>query len=183
MRLIVAELRQRGACATLHMTQHYESGYWYENAGDVMTREALDRLLKQVTDEELETLRDAILREEGRRRSNFHLVVNAPYPPLVRDDQAATTVERWSRLLAWLAKDTEFPPASGKRGVSICIVHTGSPPDTQDASIILQMALVQAGLLVGRTPEWVDATQTQLAEGPEDRIHIEMWEKPVAESL
>ncbi len=144
-----------------------------------MTREALDRLLKKVTDEELETLRDAILREEGRRRSNFHLIVNAPHPPLVRDEQAAATIERWARLLVWLAKDTEFPPASGKRGVSIRIVHSGAPPDVQVASIMLQMALVQAGLLVGRTPEWVDATQTQLVEGPETQIHIEMWDKPI----
>lgn len=144
-----------------------------------MTREALDRLLKDVTDEELETLRDAILREEGRRRANFHLTVDAPYPPLVRDEQTEATVERWARLLAWLAKDKAFPPAEGKRGISIRIVHTGTPPDPQEASIILQQALVQAGLLVGRMPEWVDATQTQLVEGSEDTIHIEMWEKPM----
>lgn len=146
-----------------------------------MTREALDRLLKDVTDEELETLRDAILREEGRRRANFHLTINAPYPPLIRDEQTVSTVERWARLLAWLAKDKDFPPAESKRGVSIRIEHTGSAPDPHEASIILQQALVQAGLLVGRMPEWVDATQTEIVPGAEDVIHIEMWEKPVAE--
>jgi hypothetical protein len=145
----------------------------------LMTREALDRLLADVTDEELETLRDAILREEGRRRSNFHLTVNAPYPPLARDEQTSATVERWARLLAWLARDKDFPPAAGKRGVSIRIEYAGDPPDPQDASIILQQALVQAGLLVGRMPEWVDATQTLLVESAEDTIHIEMWDKPV----
>ncbi len=143
-----------------------------------MTREPLERLLETVTDEELESLRDAILREEGRRRSQFQLAVKAPYPPLVRDDRADETVLRWARLLTWLAKDMNFPPATGKRGVSIRLTYTTNAPHSEDASVLLQQALVQCGLLVGRTAEWVDATTTEAAPADEDVVYIQMWDKP-----
>ena len=143
-----------------------------------MTREPLEHLLENVTDEELETLRDAILREEGRRRSQFNLTIPAPFPPLVRDDGGESTVTRWASLITWLAKDTGFPPATGKRGVSIRLAYTDARPDPQSASILLQEALVEAGLLVGRTPEWMDATTTEVEHGEIDAVHLHMWEKP-----
>ncbi len=144
-----------------------------------MTRDALEHLLHDVTDEELEHLRDAILREEGRRRAALNLSIEAPFPPLVRDEHAERTVMRWAKLLTWLAKDSGFPPATGKRGVSITILHhKDAPPDPQEAGIILQQALVQAGLLGGRTGEWVDATTTRVEPGTVDAIRIQMWEKP-----
>lgn len=141
-------------------------------------REPLERLLETVTDEELESLRDAILREEGRRRSYFQLTVPAPFPPLVHDDSGESTVERWARLITWLAKDTNFPSASGKRGVSIRLVYAKEAPDVRTAGIVLQQALVQAGLLMGRTPEWIDATTTEAVQGEADAVEIQMWEKP-----
>ena len=144
-----------------------------------MTREPLERLLETVTDDDLESLRDAILREEGRRRSRFQLAIKAPFPPLTRDDAADDTVMRWAKLLTWLAKDTDFPPATGKRGVSIRLTYTGERPDSADASVLLQQALVQAGLLVGRTSEWVDATTTEAEPADEDVVYIQMWDKPV----
>jgi hypothetical protein len=144
-----------------------------------MTREPLERLLHNVTDEELESLRDAILREEGRRRSQFELAVEAPYPPLVRDEQSGeSTVMRWAKLLTWLAKDMDFSPAAAKRGVSIRMTFASEKPDPQAAAILLQEALVEAGLLVGRTPEWMDATTTQVEPGDIDAVYIQMWDKP-----
>ncbi|MBN1200307.1 MAG: hypothetical protein JXJ20_00495 [Anaerolineae bacterium] len=143
-----------------------------------MTREPLERLLENVSDEELESLRDAILREEGRRRSQFHLTITAPYPPLIPDNQAESAVTRWAKLLAWLAKDVGVTPASGKRGVSIRLVFATAPPDPRIAGILLQHALVEAGLLRGRAPEWMDATQTELEPGEADAVHIDLWEKP-----
>jgi hypothetical protein len=144
-----------------------------------MTREPLERLLQDVTDEELESLRDAILREEGRRRSWFQLAVEAPFPPLVPDELSAeSTVMRWAKLLTWLAKDAEFPPATAKRGVSIRLIYASEKPDPQAAAILLQEALVEAGLLVGRTPEWMDATTTQVEQAAIDAVHIQMWDKP-----
>jgi hypothetical protein len=148
-----------------------------------MPREPLERLLATVTDAELENLRDAILREEGRRRSQFRLIVKAPYPPLVPEAQGEATVTRWAKLLAWLAKDVDIPPAQGKRGVLIHLTYTADRPDTQAAGILLQEALVEAGLLLGRTPEWMDATTTEADRGESDSVHIEMWEKPGAEEL
>ncbi|MBN1563164.1 MAG: hypothetical protein JXA10_04950 [Anaerolineae bacterium] len=148
-----------------------------------MTREPLDRLLATVSDEELESLRDAILREEGRRRLQLNLVIEAPFPPLVREesDRAESVVERWARLITWLAKDAAFPPAGGKRGVSICFTYAGESPDVHEAGIIIQQALVQAGLLLGRTPEWMDATTTQAQHADDDQratVRIQMWDKP-----
>jgi hypothetical protein len=144
-----------------------------------MTREPLERLLHDVTDEELESLRDAILREEGRRRSQFQLAVEAPFPPLQQDEQSSeSTVTRWAKLLTWLAKDMDFPPAEAKRGVSIRLTYTSDKPDPQVAAILLQEALVEAGLLVGRTPEWMDATTTQVEQGEIDAVQIQMWDKP-----
>jgi hypothetical protein len=144
-----------------------------------MTREPLERLLHNVTDEELESLRDAILREEGRRRSQFQLAVEAPFPPLVRDAESGeSTVMRWAKLLTWLAKDMDFSPAAAKRGVSIRLTFTSEKPDPQTAAILLQEALVEAGLLVGRTPEWMDATTTQVEQGDIDAVYIQMWDKP-----
>ena len=144
-----------------------------------MTREPLERLLHDVTDEELESLRDAILREEGRRRSQFQLAVEAPFLPLQQDEQSSeSTVTRWAKLLTWLAKDTDFPPAEAKRGVSIRLIYTSEEPDRQAAAILLQEALVEAGLLVGRTPEWMDATTTQVEQGEIDAVQIQMWDKP-----
>jgi len=144
-----------------------------------MAREPLERLLHNVTDEELESLRDAILREEGRRRSRFQLAIEAPFPPLVRDEPSAESiVTRWAKLLTWLAKDAEFPPAEAKRGVSIRLVYTSERPDPQATAILLQEALVEAGLLVGRTPEWMDATTTQVEQGETDTVYIQMWDKP-----
>ena len=143
-----------------------------------MTREPLERLLEDVTDEDLESLRDAILREEGRRRVQFELTINAPFPPLVRSDESDSTVTRWAKLITWLAKDMGFPPAERKRGISIRVVYTQQAPDPQDAGILIQQALVQAGLLLGRTPEWMDATTTQLEAGQADAVHLQMWDKP-----
>ncbi len=145
-----------------------------------MTREPLERLLEDVTDEELESLRDAILREEGRRRVQLELTINAPFPPLVRDDDSDSTVNRWAKLITWLAKDMSFPSAERKRGVAIRVTYTQQGPDPQDAGILIQEALVQAGLLLGRTPEWMDATATQLEAGQADAVHVQMWDKPDA---
>lgn len=145
-----------------------------------MTPNALERLLEDVTDEELENLRDAILREEGRRRASFHLTINEPFPPLERGDEPENTVMRWAKLLTWLAKDTDFPPATAKRGVSITLVYRESAPDPQEASILLQQALVQAGLLAGRTAEWIDVTTTLVESGDAAAVEIKMWEKPVS---
>jgi hypothetical protein len=147
-----------------------------------MTREPLERLLEDVTDEELESLRDAILREEGRRRVQLDLTINAPFPPLVRDGESDTTVTRWAKLITWLAKDTGFPLAEHKRGVSIRIAYVQQSPDPHDAGILLQQALVQTGLLLGRTPEWMDATTTQIEQSEADAVHIQMWDKPVTVS-
>jgi hypothetical protein len=148
-----------------------------------MTREPLERLLADVTDEELESLRDAILREEGRRRSQARLSIRAPYPPLSPDAEGRdSTVTRWAKLLAWLAKDANIQPASGKRGVSIQLTHQAGPaPDAHAAGILLQEALVEAGLLLGRTPEWMDATTTQAEQTEMDSVVIELWEKPVTD--
>lgn len=143
-----------------------------------MAREPLERLLEDVTDEELESLRDAILWEEGRRRVQLNLTIDAPFPPLTRGEDGGSTVTRWAKLITWLAKDSGFPPAARKRGVSIRIIHAGQSPDPQDAGILLQEALVEAGMLLGRTPEWMDATTTQLEAGPADAVHIQMWDKP-----
>ncbi len=149
-----------------------------------MTREPLERLLATVTDEELESLRDAILREEGRRRSQFRLNVRAPFPPLVPDEEGRpATITRWARLLAWLATDVKIPPATGKRGVSVRLTYTGERPDAPAAGILLQEAVVEAGLLLGRTPEWMDATTTEAVLSEIDSVMIELWEKPVAEDL
>jgi hypothetical protein len=148
-----------------------------------MTREPLERLLSTVTDAELESLRDAILREEGRRRSQFRLMINAPYPPLAHDDQDESAVTRWSKLLTWLAKDANVPAATAKRGVSIRLTYTAERPEPQTAGILLQEALVEAGLLLGRTPEWMDATTTEVSLSETDSVFIEMWEKPITETL
>jgi hypothetical protein len=147
-----------------------------------MTREPLERLLENVTDEELDSLRDAILREEGRRRVQLDLTINAPFPPLVRDGESDTTVTRWAKLITWLAKDSGLPLAEHKRGVSIHITYAHQSPDPRDAGILLQQALVQTGLLLGRTPEWMDATATQVEQGEADTVHIQMWDKPVSVS-
>jgi hypothetical protein len=92
-------------------------------------------------------------------------------------------VTRWAKLVEWLAKDPEIPPASTKRGVSIRLTCSSTSPDPQVAGIVLQEALVEAGMLLGRTPEWMDATTTEVVNGSEDSVTIDMWEKPVAENL
>lgn len=143
-----------------------------------MPRETLDQLLENVTDAELENLRDAILREEGRRRARFQLTIPAPFPPLVHDEHGESTVTRWARLITWLAKDAGFPPASGKRGVLIRLTYTATPPDPKAATILLQEAMVEAGLLVGRTPEWMDTTTTEMQPGDAETVFIQLWEKP-----
>jgi hypothetical protein len=148
-----------------------------------MTREPIERLLENVTDEQLESLRDAILREEGRRRSQFRMIIKDPHPPFVRSDEGEASVTRWAKLLAWLAKDENIPAAKGKRGVSIRLTYSGEYPDASAAGILLQEALVEAGLLLGRTPEWMDATTTEAELGEGSMVLIEMWEKPAAESL
>jgi hypothetical protein len=149
-----------------------------------MTREPLETLLATVTDEELEGLRDAILREEGRRRSQYRLIVKAPYPPLGSEiEQREATVTRWAKLLAWLANDTDVPQAEARRGVAIRLIYAETRPDPQPAGILLQEALVEAGLLVGRTPEWMDATRPEIRPGDEDMVEIEMWEKPASKHL
>jgi hypothetical protein len=148
-----------------------------------MTREPIERLLENVTEEQLESLRDAILREEGRRRSQFRLVIKEPHPPFVPSGEGEASVTRWAKLLAWLAKDENIPAAKGKRGVSIRLTYTGEKPDASAAGILLQEALVEAGLLLGRTPEWMDATTTEAELGEGSMVLIEMWEKPGAESL
>jgi hypothetical protein len=145
-----------------------------------VAREPLERLLEAVTDEELESLRDAILREEGKRRVQLNLTIDAPFPPLSRDDEDEQhVVTRWAKLISWLAKDANFPPAERKRGVSIKLVYAGdAPPDAHEAEITLQEALVEAGLLLGRESEWVDATITESEHGPRDAVMIQMWDKP-----
>ena len=89
-----------------------------------------------------------------------------------------TTITRWARLITWLAKDTGFPPAERKRGVSVRVIYAQQAPDPQQAGILIQQALVEAGLLLGRTPEWMDATTTQLEAGPADAVRLQMWDKP-----
>jgi hypothetical protein len=144
-----------------------------------MTREPLERLLETITDEQLESLRDAILREEGRRRVQLNLIISAPFPPLIRDTEGGENlVTRWASLITWMAKESGFSPAERKRGVSLRITHAGPAPDAQEAGILLQQALVQAGLLLGRTPEWMDATTTEVAPGDVDTVVIQMWDKP-----
>ncbi|RPI95865.1 MAG: hypothetical protein EHM39_11390 [Chloroflexi bacterium] len=145
-----------------------------------MAREPLERLLEDVTDEELESLRDAILREEGRRRVQLNLQIDTPFPPLEADEERDATITRWAKLITWLAKDAGFPPAEHKRAVSIRLVSPGGdqPPDPQAAGILLQQALVEAGLLLGRTPEWMDATTTQIEPGESRAVLIQMWDKP-----
>ncbi|MBN2303813.1 MAG: hypothetical protein JXQ72_05020 [Anaerolineae bacterium] len=146
-----------------------------------MPREPLERLLETVSDEELESLRDAILREEGRRRSQYRLIVKEPHPPLVpeKDQDSDSAVTRWAKLLTWLAKDAKIPRADGKRGVSIRVAFSGSRPDGQAVGILLQDALVEAGLLIGRMPEWVDATATEVRAAEESSVQIELWDRPV----
>lgn len=146
-----------------------------------MTREPLERLLETVSDEDLESLRDAILREEGRRRSQYRLIIKEPHPPLIPvEDQDDLAVTRWARLLTWMAKDAGIPPAEGKRGVTMIITYTGSArPDPQAVSILLQAALVDAGLLLGRMPEWMDATATEVRQGDESSVKIELWDRPL----
>ncbi len=147
-----------------------------------MAREPLERLLEDVTDEELESLRDAILQEEGRRRVQLDLRIDAPFPPLEAAEEREATVTRWAKLITWLAKDAGFPPAEHKRAVSIRILHPGTdqPPDPQPAGILLQQALVEARLLLGRTPEWMDATTTQIEPGDASAVRIQMWDKPAS---
>jgi hypothetical protein len=147
-----------------------------------MPYEPLERLLTTVTDDELESLRDAILREEGRRRSQYQLEVTAPFPPLIPDEARAKTITRWARLLGWLASEQNVPSAEGQRGIAIQLVYASEPPPADEAGILLQEALVEAGLLLGRTPEWMAATQTQIEQGATDRVCIEMWPKPVETS-
>ena len=145
-----------------------------------MFREPLEDLLAGVTDAELEHLRDAILREEGRRRTQYRLVVPAPYPPLAASlENWDAVVNRWARLLGWLAKDAGIPPAETRRGVSIALAFAGdvAPEDPQTAGILLQEALVEAGFLLGRTPETMDATSTQAVPDEADAVIIEMWDK------
>jgi len=143
------------------------------------TRETLESLLGNVTDEELDNLRDAILREEGRRRSQYRLNLKAPYPPLSPDDtKDGSPVARWAKLLAWDAKAENVPPAKGKRGVSIRLQYISERPDGKQAGILLQEALVEAGLLLGRTPEWMDATTTEVNLADQDAVQIELWDKP-----
>jgi hypothetical protein len=148
-----------------------------------MSRVPIELLLEDVTDEQLESLRDAILREEGRRRSQFRMIIKDPHPPFVPSDEGEASVTRWAKLLAWLAKEESIPAAKGKRGVSIRLTYSGERPDGSAAGILLQEALVEAGLLLGRTPEWMDATTTELESGEASMVLIEMWEKPAAESL
>jgi len=74
----------------------------------------------------------------------------------------------------------DFSPAATKRGVSIRLTYTSEKPDPQAAAILLQEALVEAGLLVGRTPEWMDATTTQVEQGEIDAVYIQMWDKPAS---
>ena len=146
-----------------------------------MPYEPLEQLLKDVSDEDLESLRDAILTEEGRRRSQYNLVIEAPHPPLVASEPAhATAVTRWARLLSWLAQQHGVPRAAVKRGVSIRVVHAAEDrPDAEAASLMLQEALVEAGLLLGRMPEWMDATHARIEQGAEDSVQIELWDRPV----
>jgi hypothetical protein len=147
-----------------------------------MAREPLERLLEDVTDEELESLRDAILREEGHRRVQLNLRIDAPFPPLEAADERDATITRWAKLITWLAKDASFPPAEHKRAASIRILYPAAdqPPDAQAAGILLQQALVEAGLLLGRTPEWMDATTTQIEPGESSAVLIQMWDKPAS---
>ena len=143
-----------------------------------MTREPLERLLENVTDEDLEQLRDAILREEGRRRTQYRLMIRAPHPPLPPEDLGDSIGSRWAKLLAWLAKDQSIPLATNKRAVSIRLTTTDTAYDAHQSGILLQEALVEAGLLLGRTPEWMDATTTQAEPGEIDTVWIELWDKP-----
>jgi hypothetical protein len=149
-----------------------------------MSRDPLDRLLENVSDEELESLRDAILREEGRRRARFELTITPPFPPLkTPDDQEESTVTRWARLITWLAKDAGITPANGKRVVLLHITYNGEAPDPNVATILLQEALIEAGLLIARTPEWMDATITEVVSGDQDSVHIQLWDKPASAGL
>ncbi len=144
-----------------------------------MAREPLERLLETVTDEELESLRDAILREEGKRRVQLDVTLTDPLPPLDHDPDAdESTLMRWAKLLTWLAKEHDFPPAERKRGVSIKLLYTETCPAADKAAILLQQALVEAGLLIGRTPEWMDATTTETEQSQRDAVTIQMWDKP-----
>ena len=81
-------------------------------------------------------------------------------------------------MITWLAKDANFPPANHKRGVLIKFIYTVEKPDTDKAGILIQQALVQTGLLVGRTPEWMDATTTKAESGEREAVLIQMWDKP-----
>ncbi|MBI5961371.1 MAG: hypothetical protein HY866_21710 [Chloroflexi bacterium] len=149
-----------------------------------MAREPLDRLLENVSDEELESLRDAILREEGRRRARFQLVITPPFPPLkTSDEHEESTVTRWAKLITWLAKDAGYGPATSKRGVMLRITYALDKPDGNVATILLHEALIEAGLLIGRTPEWMDATITELEPGEQDTVSIQMWDKPASAGL
>lgn len=144
-------------------------------------RETLERLLATVSDHDLETLRDAILREEGRRRTVFHLHVKMPFPPLTAPDERESTVTRWARLLAWMAHDLGIPIADGQRGVAIHLVLTEPLPDPDSSAILLEEALVEAGLLVGRMPEWMTATRTETEMGDEAAVRIDLWDRAVAD--
>jgi hypothetical protein len=135
-------------------------------------RESLERLLATVSDQDLETLRDAILREEGRRRTMFRLDVKMPFPPLTAPDERESTVTRWARLLAWMAHDLGIPIAEGQRGVTVRLVLTEPLADLESTAILLQDALVEAGLLLGRMPEWMTAARIE-AESGEKRLRID----------
>jgi hypothetical protein len=110
----------------------------------------------------------------------LNLTIDAPFPPLGRDEESEQhVVTRWAKLITWLANDANFPPAERKRGVSIKLVYAGDePPDAHEAGIVLQEALVEAGLLLGRESEWVDSTTTESEHGPRDAVMIQMWDKP-----
>jgi hypothetical protein len=146
-----------------------------------MAREPLDRLLENVSDEELESLRDAILREEGRRRAHFQLTITAPFPPLkTSGEHEESAVTRWAKLITWLAKDAGYVAATGKRGVMLRITYAQEKPDSNVATILLHEALIEAGFLVGRTPEWMDSTITEIEPGEQESVYIQMWEKPAS---
>ncbi len=148
-------------------------------------RETLERLLATVSDQDLETLRDAILREEGRRRTMFHLNIKMPFPPLAAGEDRASVVTRWARLLAWFAHDLGIPPATGQRGVAIRLALAEALPDPEDAAILLEEALVEAGLLMGRMPEWMTSARVQavVEAGPDSEasVRIDLWDRVPAE--
>lgn len=145
-------------------------------------RETLDRLLAMVTDEDLETLRDAILREEGRRSTQFRLSVKMPFPPLdVTSDDRASLISRWARLLAWIAHDHKIPSASERRGVAMHITTPREIADPGATTIMLEEALVEAGLLLGRTPEWMTATTLELESGETEVVRIDLWDRVLAD--